>query len=64
MNFARVTVAKNLRSVHGLLPLGNRAIKELGLVSANATSAEFKLSGLSGMNLQLVMQGEYKDTAC
>jgi len=52
---------KKFKKCHGLLPPGNLNVEHLGIVSTKANAAEFRLPGLPGMNLDLVMQAGYTD---
>lgn len=52
---------KKFKKCHGLLPAGNLNFEHLGTVSTKAKAAEFKLPGLPGMNLDLVLQAGYID---
>jgi hypothetical protein len=52
---------KKFKKCHGLLPPGNLNFEHLGTVGTKAKAAEFKLPGVPGMNLDLVIQAGYSD---
>src|SRR5438045_2982057 len=52
---------KKFKKCHGLLPAGNLNFEHLGTVSTKAKAAEFKLPGLPGMNLDIVLHAGYSD---
>jgi hypothetical protein len=52
---------KKFKKCHGQGKPGSTGMQWMGVVAAHAKKAQFKLPGLSGINLQLVMQAGYKD---
>jgi SEC-C motif len=52
---------KKFKKCHGLLPPGNLNVEHLGIISTKAKAAEFKLPGVPGMNMDLVLQAGYSD---